>query len=195
MQTPTNLQANKLKDSFDKYFNAPIETWNVFAKYCEPVSYKKEVVIKPSNNRERFFYFILRGSAGVFLWRGNNFVCLDIVLENSFFCDYLSLLNREVSPLQTISIEESEMLRMTAADFYKIGSEQVAQKILRFAAEAAFMDKQQQQIDLLTKTARERYLDLTSRYPEIPKRIPQKYIASYLGITPQSMSRIRRSIK
>jgi CRP-like cAMP-binding protein len=84
---------------------------------------------------------------------------------------------------------------MNVTDFHLLGREPVAQKILRFAAEASFMDKQQQQIDLLTKTAKERYLDLTARFPGLPLRIPQKYIASYLGITQQSLSRIRRSLR
>ena len=65
-------------------------------------------------------------------------------------------------------------------------------KICRFAAEALFIDKQSKQIDFLTKSAKERYLELQSRCPEIILRTPQKYIASFLGITPQSLSRIRK---
>ena len=59
------------------------------------------------------------------------------------------------------------------------------------AAEGLFVHKQNQQIKMLTQTAKKRYLELQVTQPNILQRVPQKYIASYLGITPQSLSRIR----
>ncbi len=191
----TIMFAEILKKSFDQYFDISIKSWIEFTKYCELVSFERETIIKHANTKEKYFYFILTGSAGVFLWGKNNFVCLDITLENSFFCDYMSILNKQVSPIQTMSIEKSEMLRMTNENFYKLGQKQIGQKIFRIAAEASFVDKQQQQIDLLTKTALERYQILLLKIPQLFQRIPQKFIASYLGITPQSLSRLRKMVK
>ncbi len=48
---------------------------------------------------------------------------------------------------------------------------------------------------LITKSATERYLDLKKEYPDIEKRVSQTHIASYLGISPVSLSRIRRAIR
>lgn len=187
--------AQILKKTFDPYFEIPVKTWIEFANYCEPVIFEKETIIKQANATEKYFYFILKGSAGIFLWRNNNFVCLDIAFENNFFCDYMSLLTKQASPLQTIAIEKCEMLRMSSEHFYKLSQKPEVQKILRIAAEASFLDKQQQQIELLTKTAEERYQSLFEKTPSIFQRIPQKHIASYLGITPQSLSRLRKKTK
>jgi len=55
--------------------------------------------------------------------------------------------------------------------------------------------KQSQQMELMTKTAEQRYLDIITDRPELLDRISQKHIASYLGITSQSLSRIRRKVK
>ena len=189
------MYAQILKHSFDQYFDVSINTWIEFAKYFEIVSFEKETIIKHDNTKEKFFYFILTGSAGVFVWGKNDLVCLDITFEKNFFCDYMSILAKQVSPIQTMSIEKSEMLRMTSDNFYKISQKQIGQKILRIAAEASFIDKQQQQIELLTKTASERYQILLLKIPQLFQRIPQKYIASYLGITPQSLSRLRKTSK
>lgn len=186
------MTAQILKESFDQYFDLPIETWIEFAKHCDTVTFEREEIMKQANASEKYFYFIVKGSAGIFLWSKNNFVCLDIAFENNFFCDYMSLLTKHETPLQTMSIEKTEMLRMTRENFYKLSQRQVVQKILRIASEASFLDKQQQQIDLLTKTALERYQELFKKIPKIFQRIPQKYIASYLGITPQSLSRLRK---
>lgn len=54
-------------------------------------------------------------------------------------------------------------------------------------------DKQNQQIESMTLTAQERYLNMMKNNPELIQRISQKHIASYLGITPQSLSRIRKN--
>ncbi len=62
------------------------------------------------------------------------------------------------------------------------------------AAQNDFAQKQEQQMEFLTKTAEERYLDLLATRPELLKRIHQKHLASYLGITTQSLSRIRKKI-
>ena len=170
------MLAEILKKSFDKYFIAPIQAWDEFANYCEPVTFEKDEIIKHQDKTEKYFYFILSGSAGIFLWKVNNFVCLDFAFEHSFCCDYMSV-------------------RIKSTDFYKLGLTPVGQIIIQISAETSFIDKQQQQIELLTKTAEERYKILLNKFPNIYNRVAQKYIASYLGITPQSLSRIRKVSK
>lgn len=186
------MLAEILKKSFDKYFNAPIEAWKEFAEFCEPIFFAKDEVIKQQNTKEKYFYFIIKGSAGVFLWKENNFVCLDFAFENSACCDYMSLLTKEPTELEVVALEKSEMIRISSANFYNLSSKSVGQIIMQMTAEASFVEKQQQQIELLTMTAEERYRILETKFPDIYQRITQKHIASYLGITPQSLSRIRK---
>jgi hypothetical protein len=61
-------------------------------------------------------------------------------------------------------------------------------------AEQFFVGKQKRELSLLTKTAEERYYSLFKYQPKLIKEIPLKYIASYIGITPQALSRIRSRI-
>lgn len=187
--------AEILKSTFDKDFNAPIEAWAQFVSHCKPVHYKKDEIIKPQNAAERYFYFIIEGSAGIFLWKENNFVCLDFAFDRQFCADYMSLLSMQPTPLQVVALENSVMLKMTASDFQKLTQKTVGSVIRLMAAELSFIDKQQQQIELLTQSAKERYDVLLNRFPDIQNRIAQHHIASYLGITPQSLSRIRRQKK
>lgn len=185
------MLAEILKKSFDKFFNAPIGAWIEFAEYCEPVTFNKDQVIKAQGTTEKYFNFIIKGSAGIFLWKENNFVCLDFAFENSACCDYMSLITKEPTELEVVALEKSEMIRIPSSDFYQLSKKSVGQIIMLMTAEASFVDKQQQQIELLTKTAEERYKILQLRFPDILQRISQKHIASYLGITPQSLSRLR----
>lgn len=184
-----------LKKSFDKYYQAPLKAWEQFAELCYPISYKKDEIIKSLNTTEKYFHYIIKGSAGIFLWKENNPVCLDFAFDNDFCADYMSLLTQKPTELEVVVLEKSEMLRITRENFFRLGKKTVGQKIMQLSAESSFVEKQQQQIELLTKTAQERYQILTEKFPEIHLRIAQKHIASYLGITPQSLSRIRNPEK
>lgn len=187
------MLAEILKQAFDKYYNAPIEAWTEFAAFCEPVSFEKDEVIKAMGTIEKNFYFILKGSAGLFLWKENNFVCLDFAFEQSACCDYMSLLTKQPNDLEVVALEKSDMIKISSTNFYALSKKSVGQVIMQRTAEASFVEKQQQQIELLTMTAEERYRILDEKFPNIHQRIAQKHIASYLGITPQSLSRIRNS--
>jgi CRP/FNR family transcriptional regulator, anaerobic regulatory protein len=182
----------KLKKSFDKYFEAPIEVWKSFVDLCDQVAFKKNEVIKPTNQTEKYAYFILSGACGVFLWKENNFVCLDIVLENDFFADHLSLISNQPTPLETIALEKTTALRISRNNIDKLKQSGFGAVLFLIGAENSFVEKQQQQIALLTKTAEQRYAELLEKNPQLIQRIAQKHIASYLGITTQSLSRIRK---
>ena len=183
----------KLKKSFDKYFDAPIEVWKSFTDLCEEVKFKKNEVIKSTGQTEKFAYFILEGACGVFLWKENNFVCLDIVLENNFFADHMSLITNQSSLLETMALEKTNALRISTDNIAKLKQSPFGNILFLLGAENSFVEKQQQQIDLLTKTAEQRYVELMNINPQLVQRISQKHIASYLGITTQSLSRIRNN--
>ena len=184
-----------LKSAFDTYFNAPVDVWDQFVEYCEFVTFGKDEIIKHQNTTEHFFYFIIKGSAGVFLWKENNFVCLDFAFDHHFCSDFMSFFTNQPTPLQVVALENCEMLRISASNYNILTQTTVGSSIRIIAAEVAFANKQQQQIELLTKKAIERYEILLQKFPDIYNRIAQNHIASYLGITPQSLSRIRRQPK
>jgi len=187
--------AEKIKIVFDSYFDVTIEAWDSFVELGEIISFEKEQVIKANGLTEKYFNFILKGSGGIFIWKKNNFVCIDLCYENSFFGDYMSFLTEQPSPLEVIVFEKSDFFRISKTNFDKLSNNtDFGDKICRFASEGLFVHKQQQQIDILTKTAKERYIELQKQQSNIIQRTPQKYVASYLGVTPQSLSRIRKEI-
>lgn len=186
--------ANRLKASFDQYFEAPLAVWQAFGERCELVTFRKNETLKPAGATERYGYFILSGSCGVFVWKANNYVCLDLMYEDAFFGDYMSLITAQPSPLETIALEDSTLLRISRQSIDQLKETPYGLRLFLISAEATFVDKQKQQIDLLLKTAEARYLDLLEKQPNLILRTPQKHIASYLGITTQSLSRIRKRI-
>lgn len=186
------MHANRLKAAFSKYFDAPLEAWESFTNLCDVVELKKNEIIKRTGETEKFAYFLLNGACGVFLWKENHFVCLDIVMENDFFADHMSLITMQPSPLETVALEKTTALRISKANIALLRASSFGALLFHIGAENSFVEKQQQQIDLLTKTAEQRYQQLLQKNPELIRRIAQKHIASYLGITTQSLSRIRK---
>ena len=184
-----------IKQIFDPYLKAPLEIWESFATFLKQNSFKKNEIIKDINKKEKYLHIILEGSTGVFLWKENSMVCMDLCYENEFFGDYMSFLTQQPTPLFTQAIEPTVLLSISFSDLNKLyENSEIGINIGRIAAESLFIHKQTQQIDLLTLTAEERYLNLLKLQPEVIQRTPQKHIASYLGITPESFSRIRKKI-
>jgi len=186
------MLAEILKKSFDKYYEAPIAAWERFASLCEEVEFKKNDVIKAANATAKYGYFLLAGSVGLFVWKENNFICTDLFLEYNFFADDISLLSGKPSPIEIVSLEDSKMLRLNKANIELLKKTQIGSMLFLAGEQSSNSDKQNQQIESMTLTAEERYQKLLKDNPELLQRISQKHIASYLGITPQSLSRIRK---
>jgi len=184
----------KLKKAFDPYYEASIETWKKFADLCEEVNYKKNQTIKAANQIEKYGYFLLEGSVGTFVWKKNSFACLNLFLEYSFFADDLSLASRCPTPLEIVALENSSILRISKSNMDILKKKPIGKMLFLIGEQNDNAEKQKQQMDLMTKSAEERYLEILENRPELLKRISQKHIASYLGITTQSLSRIRKKI-
>jgi signal-transduction protein with cAMP-binding, CBS, and nucleotidyltransferase domain len=180
-----------LKNIFDPYVELNTQVWENFAELGEVVNFSKETILKESNKTENYLVLLLKGSGGNLIWNKNNFVCIDISFENDFLMDYMSFTLQEPTPIEVRLFEDSTVFRIPHQRFQQLlqyGN--YGEKVTRLVAEASFIEKQQQQVDLLSKTAKQRYLELINVKKGID-RIPLKYLASYLGITPQSLSRIR----
>ena len=180
-----------LKNIFDPFVVLDIQVWENFSKLGDVVDFPRETILKESHTAEKYLLILIEGSGGNLIWSKNNFVCVDISFENDFLMDYMSFTLQEPTPIEVRLFDDSTVFRIPHSRFQQtLNQGNYGEKITRLVAEASFIDKQQQQIDLLTKTAKERYLQLIKTEKEINK-IPLKYLASYLGITPQSLSRIR----
>ena len=193
-QDSNKMLAEILKKSFDKYYNAPIEAWEKFASLCEEVAFKKNEVIKQSHTIARYGYFLLEGSVGLFVWNENNFICTDLFLENNFFGDDISLFSGQASPIEIIALENIKTLRISKSNIEILKKTPIGSMLYLAGEQSDNSDRQRQQIESMTLTAEERYNNLMKNRPELLQRISQKHIASYLGITPQSLSRIRKKL-
>lgn len=180
-----------LKSYFDSIIPLDLDVWNNFATLGHVKHFSKGATLKSSDTTEKYFNFILEGSGGNLLWNKNNFVCTDISMKEQPLSDYVSFMTQHPSSIEVRVFEDSTVFQIHYDDFQKIFQKgNYGEQVTRLALESAYKEKEQQQIDLLTKTAKLRYLEMIKRDRRF-EEVPLNYMASYLGITPQSLSRIR----
>ncbi|WP_264847363.1 Crp/Fnr family transcriptional regulator [Capnocytophaga catalasegens] len=115
--------------------------------------------------------------------------------ENSFMCDLVSLSTQTPSLKSFEALENSVLYKIPYTDLYNLCQKvQYGERFNRLLVEEAFHKTILYIYDLHKQTPTERYKTFLQQFKELNQRIPQYYIASYLGITPQSLSRIRSKI-
>jgi CRP-like cAMP-binding protein len=118
-----------------------------------------------------------------------------LFFESSFVTDYRSLVTREPS---RFSIEAMEHCRLEVLRHRSLNAmlERYPEglKIVRALDEAAYVELDRRTESLLFDSAADRYRRFLSEYSEQAGRVPQYVLASWLGIKPESLSRIRRKL-
>jgi CRP-like cAMP-binding protein len=118
---------------------------------------------------------------------------IDFGLENDFFTDRLSFANAGPSLYNIDALEDTEVLLFTP-DALELLTETMPSfaKVLRIANTQHLANLQSRITATLTLSADEKYKTLLRQNPELVQRLPQHMIASYLGITPATLSRVRK---
>jgi len=122
---------------------------------------------------------------------GEESVC-DFAFDNDWLAQYKSLLSQQPSDLSIRATEDSELFEMNMEKMDAACKSMPTINVMRTAmAEEYFTKSTQRATNLTNLDAKDRYFALLEDRPIIHQKVPQYYIASYLGIKPQSLSRIR----
>lgn len=113
--------------------------------------------------------------------------------KNSLTTSYKSFLLQESSNNSIVALEETELLVISYHQIQELYSKNpIWQTIGRLVAEKEFIEMEQYATIMKNETAKEKYLRLLEEQPEILQKVPITYIASYLGVTRRTLSRIRK---
>jgi len=115
-------------------------------------------------------------------------------IEDWWTSDMHSLVTGNKALTNIDALENSELLLIERTMFERLLSEiPKLERHFRMMLQRAFISHQRRLIENMSLPADQRYSRFLIQYPQLEPRIPQKLIASFLGITPESLSRIRRS--
>lgn len=161
-----------------------------------PLQVKKDTILEPAGKIPLHHNFIVSGFMRKYYVndKGEE-VTVDLNKGPRFFTSWFHFANQTVSEEYLHCITDCELLRITKTDADKTVKTSATQKDYTIRLFQQVMDEDKQRMnDLATLTAEQRYLKFVRDCPDIIKNVPLKFIASYLGIKPESLSRIRREI-
>ena len=151
----------------------------------------KTILLKEGKVAEKL-YLIRKGCLRLFFYNEGKDITFQFFFEGDFVASFDSLYKRTPSLFYLESIEPTELTVIRREDFYNLINNNLS---FRQLYEEKLIDRfhayQQLFLSRIKNTPQQRYEELLKEHPNIIQRIPQHYIASYLGITPVSLSRIR----
>jgi CRP-like cAMP-binding protein len=156
---------------------------------------KKNKVITDYNQIENKIYFLKSGFIQVSISINEEEKILDFIFEGNFFTAYTSVLTQKPSDVQLIALTDIEVEIIDYQDLkrsYEVSL--IANKLGRYVTEWFYIHSRNREKDFLTKPVEQRYLELVSKRKDIVAIVSITKIAKYLGIHPDSLSRIRKKI-
>lgn len=158
------------------------------------MSIDKGAVITDYGQMETWVYYIQKGTLITYLMYREEERILDFHFEGSFCSSYSSLLTSNPSDIRIKAHSACALERVSYEELKKqYETSLLANQIGRVATEGLFLDRVSREKELLTLTAEERYRSLMIKNPEVVRKIPVKELSKYLGVRPESLSRIRRN--
>lgn len=168
------------------------ENWQTFQHFFRTISVPPKTVLLKEGEIADNLYFVKSGCLRIWFNNDGKDVTTQFFFEEQPVASIESFIGRQPSLFSLESIEQSELIAISKEHFdillnrysnFKDGfMEYIFRRLTNYAT--LFLSR-------IKDTPQQRYEDLIKNKPEIIQRVPQHYIASYLGITPISLSRIR----
>jgi CRP-like cAMP-binding protein len=156
--------------------------------------YKRNEIVARSEVIPNEIYFVNRGLIRVLITdNAGNEHTAHFALESQFIVDYSSFIQRQPALYTLQAVEEAEVVVLPrAAIEWGYAHMKEGQKMGRLIAEFYFIYHDNRIRNMYARTPRERYDQITEVFPNIHNRVPQHMIASYLGVTPVHLSRLKK---
>jgi len=185
---------NLLRTNIERKIPLTDEEWEFIVSKAKLIKLKKNQYLQIQDSNNSYEGFILKGSFKTYILNENGTESVIFFsFENEWMCDLESFYHQKPTTYNIKSLEDSEIL--------VINKEQKAQlfeeipKLMQFHVlmiERANVAIQQRLLDVLNKTSKQRYLDFLERYPKKVQTINNKNLSSYLGVSHEFLSKIKK---
>lgn len=171
--------------------------WEYFSSRLVRRDFKKRTVFLKHGAIENHISFIYDGVVRLYIPKElkEKEVTFGFSFKNQFISAYDSFLTRKPSLYELETLSKTTMYSISYKDLQDVYQHtQFGNQIGRLTTERLFLLKSKREQSLLNETAEQRYIKLFQERPELITVIPLKYVSSYIGVTPQALSRIRKRI-
>lgn len=173
----------------------PEENWAHIRASLKIRHYHRGDYIIREGEIENHLSVVATGCVRHYVLKADEEISFEFAFEGEFSNSYASFLSRTPSRFFIQALEEVNLVSIHHDRLQELYEDSAfGERLGRLATEGYYIYREERELALLTLTAEERYLELISQDPIYVNRIPQKYLASYLNVKPESLSRIKKRI-
>ena len=194
VKTPTPADLQKLRQTFQHYVKWNEEEWERIEKPWKIKTLGVGEMVTRAGQMENYLYYILSGIHRMyFLSDKGEEVILGFAYDGNFSGAFDALIRREPAKVSLEALTPCRMLAISGEALHELFNEfKTLERWGRLFITDILSGRTVREIELATLSAEQRYLNFIKRQPKILQQVPQKYLASYLGMTPETFSRMRR---
>ncbi|UKB85992.1 Crp/Fnr family transcriptional regulator [Chryseobacterium sp. MEBOG06] len=185
-----------LYKNISRYIDLSEEDFKRFEAPFKHVRFKKKDIVLREGSHCLFEGFVLSGCFKIFYLNEKGFEqTLYFAVEGWWITDIDSLINNVPSTLNIEALKDSEVMMISKKDkdiLYETMPQ--VEKLFRIMNQQSSVALQRRILSLTGKTADKRYLEFLEKYPGLEQRLTQQQVASYLGITHEFLSKIRKKL-
>lgn len=185
-----------LKEYFKLHTNAGDEVLEKITPYFVEKTFKRNEYALHEGEICKYNYFVISGCMRLFTTNKEGVENTRyIAFEGKFSTSFTSLISGHPAPENIQSLEKTKVLRIYKDDFYDlVESEPAVNKVYRNILESAYITTQKRIYDFQGADSLERFQWLMAYQPKILSRLSNKVVASYLGITPYTLCRLKAKL-
>ena len=186
------MEPDQVYESCQRISPIPAQDWDAFQGLMEPLSLKRNEYLVSEGSRVKYAYLLLEGVIRVFYNKEGNEYNKTFFIPGMFPTPLTALLTGTPSALSYQALLPCELIRFPFQDFRNLFQEHRSlETFLLRVLEQEWIAKERHDIQMVTNDATENYMVFRKEYPDLENQIHLYHIASYLGITPIQLSRIR----
>lgn len=182
-----------LLNNFRSKIELSSEEEKLIVKRFEHQTHKAKTILVQPGDDAQFTYFVLKGILRSYIVDQNGVEhILSFATAGWWVADMHSYLSQKLANMYIDVTEECEVLMIRKEDVEDLYLKVPAlERFFRILTENSLVAHQQRVLDKMALTAEERYEKFMKNYPETVHCLPQKYIASYVGVTPEFFSKMK----
>jgi CRP-like cAMP-binding protein len=185
-----------LRNFISSFVSLTDSEYAYFESFFEKRNFKKKEKLLKEGEIEKYLNFIVSGLARLYFIRGKEEIVLQLSSENEVICCYDSFLSGKPSNFFIETLEPMAVLSITLENLEKLFEfSPKIERLGRLFATEEYLKKADFEYHRVRVATKDRFIDFVRDNRNLLQRVPQKYLATYLDIKPETFSRMKHLIK